>query len=56
MKLLWTALIYAACDGNTEIVKVLLEQNRIDINAKDIYLFSSMFQSIIQYFKIIIGI
>ena len=37
-KLLWTALMYASVCGHTEIVKILLEQSGIDINAKDVYL------------------
>ena len=37
MKLLLTALMYASANGHTEIVKILLEQKVIDINAKDIY-------------------
>ena len=46
----------AARYGHTEIVKMLLEQNGIDINIKNIYLISSMFQTIILYFEIIHGI
>ena len=48
--------MWASESGHTEIVKILLEQNRIDINAKDVYLISFMFHSIIQNFKIMIGI
>ena len=36
IKLLWTALMRASANGHTEIVKILLEQKGIDINAKDI--------------------
>ena len=32
----WTALIYAAYNGRTEIVRLLLAQTGIDINIKDI--------------------
>ena len=46
-KLFNTALIWASKNGHTEIVKILLEQKGIDINAKDIYLFLSKFASII---------
>ena len=35
---------------HSEIVKMLLEQNGIDINAQDIYLFLLLFQSVIRYF------
>ena len=38
-----TLLILAANGNCTEIMKLLLERGGIDINAKDIYLFSSMF-------------
>ena len=48
--------MFASEIGQTEIVKMLLEQDGIEINAKNIYLFSSMFQSIIRCFKIMIGI
>ena len=41
---------------HSEIVKMLLEKDEIDINAKDIYLFLLLFQSVIWSFKIIIGI
>ena len=34
--LLWTALMCASIGGNTEIVKMLLEQEGIDINSKTI--------------------
>ena len=37
-KLLWTALIWASEEGHTEILSMLLEQEGIDINSKDIYL------------------
>ena len=37
----------ASENGHTEIVKLLLEQNGIDINAKDVYLFYMTFFSII---------
>ena len=32
----WTALIVAAEEGNTEIVKLLIRQEGIDINIQDI--------------------
>ena len=35
-KLLWVALMHASNKGHTEIVKILVEQEGIDINAKDI--------------------
>ena len=35
-KLFGTALMFASCNGNTEIVKILLEKEGIDINTKDI--------------------
>ena len=35
-KLLFTALMRASANGNTEIVKILVEQKGIDINAKNI--------------------
>ena len=38
-KLLFTSLIYASQKGHTEIVKMLLEQEGIDVNAKYVYLF-----------------
>ena len=55
-KLLWTALMPATDNGYTEIVKILLKKDGIDINSKNVYLFSSKFQLIIRYFKIIIEI
>ena len=40
LKLFWTALISASANNSFEIVKLLLQQKGIDINAKDnIYLF-----------------
>ena len=39
-----------------ESTKLLLEDEKIDVNAKDVYLFSSVFISINFNFKIIIGI
>ena len=38
MKLLFSALMFASGNGCAEIVKMLLEQDGIDINAKDVYL------------------
>ena len=35
-KLLWTALMRASGKGHIEIVEILVEQEGIDINAKDI--------------------
>ena len=55
-KLLFTSLIFASLNGHTEIVKMLLEQEGIDINAQDTKLFLSKFILIILYFKVIIGI
>ena len=48
--------MYASLVGHTEIVKLLLGQEGIDVNAINVYLFSSNFISIIFYFKIIHGI
>ena len=48
--------MWASFRGNIEIVKLLLGHEGIDVNAKNVYLFSLMFISIIYYFKIIIGI
>ena len=36
LKLLWSALNRASRENHPEIVKILLEQEGIDINAKDI--------------------
>ena len=38
IKLLWNALMIASGNGRTEIVKILLEQNGIEINAKNVSL------------------
>ena len=45
----------ASYNGYTEIVKILVEQEGIDINAKAINLYYLIFISIILYFKIIFG-
>ena len=37
----------ASEDGHAEIVKILVKQEEIDINAKDIYLYLSIFILII---------
>ena len=37
----------ASANGHIEIVKILVEREGIDINAKDIYLYYSLFISII---------
>ena len=50
-----TALRYASDNGHIETVKILLEQEGIDINSKDVYLFLSIFIVIILYFKTIFG-
>ena len=34
-KLFWTALMWASFNGHIEIVKILVEQEGIDINAKN---------------------
>ena len=47
LKLLWTALIYASYKGYARIVQILVEQEGININAKDVYLFYLKFISII---------
>ena len=44
-KLYITALMKASKNGNIEIVKLLLEQKGIDVNAKDNYCFHSKFVS-----------
>ena len=41
-KLFWTALTLASANGHTKIVKILIEQERIDINAKDKIYFSNL--------------
>ena len=41
--------MYASRNGHTKIVKVLLEQKEIDINAKNIYSFYLIFILIIWY-------
>ena len=53
-KLFWTALIWASYYGHTEIVKILVEQEGIDINAKDIVYFNNIiFQNDIwNFFKL----
>ena len=43
----------ASQNGHTEIVKILVKQEGIDINSKDIQLFLSIFILIIFYFKTI---
>ena len=52
----WTALMLASNFGNTEIVKLLLEQEGIDINAKNAFMFYSWFISKNCNFKIIFDI
>ena len=47
--------MFASKRGHTKIVKLLVEQEGIDINAKDIYLLYSLFVSMFFYFKIIFG-
>ena len=45
-KLFKTALIWASLRGHTEIVKILVEQEGIDINAKtDVYFNNLLFQN-----------
>ena len=53
-KLFWTALIIASGKGHTEIVKILVEQERIDINAKNkVYFNNLIFQNNIwNFFKL----
>ena len=41
---------------HTEIVRIFPEQKEIEINAKEVYLILPKFDSIIQYFEIILGI
>ena len=43
----------SSLNGHTETVQILVEQEGIDINTKDIYMFLSKFILIIRYFKII---
>ena len=45
----------ASMSGHAEIVKILLEQEGIEINAIDISLLLSMFISINLYFKVMFG-
>ena len=45
----------ASNNGHSEIVKILVKQEGIDINAKDIKLILSKFISIIWYFKAAFG-
>ena len=49
-----TALIYASCHDHTEIVKILVEQEGININAKDkVYFNNFLFQNNIwSFFKL----
>ena len=47
--------MYASEKDNTEIVKLLLEQKGIDINAKDVCFFHPLLVSIFFCFKIIFG-
>ena len=49
-------LVSASESGNVELVKFILGQEGIDINAKDIYLFLSKFILIILDFKMLFGI
>ena len=56
IKLLYTALMLASRYDQAEVAKILLEQDEIDVNVMNIYLFLLMFLSIIRYFEIIIGI
>ena len=48
--------MYASKKGSTEIVKLLLEQKGIDVNAKNIYLFCLELISTIFNFKFKFGI
>ena len=45
----------ASENGRTDVVKLLLKQNGIDINAKTVFLFSLDFISMIRNFKVIFG-
>ena len=51
-----TALFWAIKNGYLEIVKLLIENEKIDINIKDIYLFYLEYIFMNWYFKIIFGI
>ena len=55
-KLFETALLFATYKGCNEIVKLLLEQKGIDVNAKNVYLFYSKFFLIVSFPIIICGI
>ena len=55
MKLFKTALMLASSEAKTKIVKILVEQEGININDKDDYLFYSKFVSIFWYFQILYG-
>ena len=46
-KLFCTALIWASSKDHTEIVRLLLAHKEINVNEKDVHLFSSKFISII---------
>ena len=46
-KLFISALMFAAQNGHTEIVKLLLKQKGIDFNAKDVFLLCLKFISMI---------
>ena len=48
--------MYSSENGNTEIVKLLLEQDGININAKSVDTLYKVFFSMIQYFKIMNGV
>ena len=41
--ILWSALTFAARFGHTEVVKLLIEQNGIDLNTKTVYVFCLIF-------------
>ena len=45
----------ASGNGHTDVVKLLLEQNGIDINAKTVFLSYLDFISMIRNFKVIFG-
>ena len=55
-KLFETILGIASEKGNTEIVKLLTEQEKVDVNPKNVHLFCIMFILVILCLKITFGI
>ena len=55
LKLFRAAVMWVSYIGHPEIVKILVKQEGIDINTKNVYLFYLKFFTIVSYFKIIFG-